>query len=66
MNLRRMKLNNEMVAPLKELVGNLLEQLEIAEREIVELHESNEHFHKRFDEVSDELERVKRNNEGAN
>lgn len=59
MNLKRMKLNEKTVKPLKELVGILLEQLEIAEREIDELHESNEHFQRRFDEVSDELERVK-------
>lgn len=35
MNLKRMKLNNEMVRPLKELVGNLLEQLEIAEKRLL-------------------------------
>lgn len=50
-----------MVEPLKELVSNLLEQLEIAEKEITELHESNEHYVKRFDEVSNELERMKGN-----
>lgn len=55
-----MKLNNEMVEPLKELVGNLLEQLEITEKEIAELHDSNEHYIKRFDEVSNELETSKR------
>lgn len=56
-----MKLNNEMVRPLKELVANLLEQLEIAEKEVAELYESNEHYVKRFDEVSNELERMKGN-----
>lgn len=58
MNLKMMKLNEKTVKPLKELVGILLEQLEIAEREIDELHESNEHFQRRFEEVRSELERV--------
>lgn len=42
--------------PLRELVGILLEQLEIAEKEIAELEKSNEHYVRRFNEVSNELE----------
>lgn len=56
MKVERIDLKNKMVEPLKILVHSLLEELEIDEKEIEELEQINEHYLKRFDEVSDELE----------